>query len=188
MESVLTIAPPSRSAISIATADLPLAVGPAIRIASLSRPPPSSRMGSSMPLVATLISHPAERAVKAPLLDMASRTLKATEAHWLAPEIACDLRLPEGAEPRRGARPARGPCRAARRPGHPACRGARQAPAARRHGLDHDRPGVHRRTRRRSRPEGPCRRDHGAVDEWRDRVRAGAARARRAAEGPGGRR
>jgi phosphoserine phosphatase len=54
-------------------------------------------MGSSMPLVATLISHPAERAVKAPLLDMASRTLKATEAHWLAPEIACDLRLPEGA-------------------------------------------------------------------------------------------
>ena len=36
--------------------------------------------------------------MKAPLLDMASRTLKATDAHWLAPGIACDLHLPEVAD------------------------------------------------------------------------------------------
>ncbi len=53
----------------------------------------------------------------------------------------------------------------------------------RRHGFDHDRPGMHRRTGRRGRPQGPCRRDHRALDERRDRLRAGAARARRAAEG-----
>ena len=38
------------------------------------------------------------------------------------------------------------------------------------------------------RPEGACRRDHRARHARRDRLRAGAARARRAAEGPAGRR
>ncbi|WP_442583162.1 phosphoserine phosphatase SerB [Mesorhizobium sp. ASY16-5R] len=49
-----------------------------------------------MSLVATLISHPAERAVKPALLDMASRALKATDSRWLADGIACDLTLPDG--------------------------------------------------------------------------------------------
>ncbi|MEQ1950447.1 phosphoserine phosphatase SerB [Mesorhizobium sp. CN2-181] len=46
-----------------------------------------------MSLVATLISHPAERAVKPALLDMASRALKATDSRWLADGVACDLAL-----------------------------------------------------------------------------------------------
>jgi phosphoserine phosphatase len=49
-----------------------------------------------MSFVATLISHPAERALSAPLVDMASRRLNATEKHWLAEAIACDLLLPAG--------------------------------------------------------------------------------------------
>ena len=57
-----------------------------------------------------------------------------------------------------------------------------------RHGFHHDRPGMHRRTGRFRRAEGACRRDHRTRDARRDRVRAGAARARRAAEGPAGQR
>jgi phosphoserine phosphatase len=49
-----------------------------------------------MSLVATLISHPAERAVKPALVDMASRALNATASRWLASEIACDLALSDG--------------------------------------------------------------------------------------------
>jgi len=52
-----------------------------------------------MSFVATLISHPAERALTAPLVDMASRALKATGTAWLASGIACDLDLPAGVEP-----------------------------------------------------------------------------------------
>jgi phosphoserine phosphatase len=51
-----------------------------------------------MSLVATLISHPAERAVKPALVDMASRALNATASRWLASGIACDLVLPDGIE------------------------------------------------------------------------------------------
>ena len=69
----------------------------------------------------------------------------------------------------------------------PAARPAQEA-FSRRHGFHHDRPGMHRRTRRFRRPEGACRRHHRARDARRDRVRAGAARARRAAEGPAGQR
>ncbi|MFI0843483.1 phosphoserine phosphatase SerB [Mesorhizobium sp. IMUNJ 23232] len=53
-----------------------------------------------MSLVATLISHPAERAVKPALVDMASRALKATDSRWLAAGIACDLTLPDGLDMR----------------------------------------------------------------------------------------
>ncbi|MDQ6433532.1 phosphoserine phosphatase SerB [Mesorhizobium sp. LHD-90] len=49
-----------------------------------------------MSLVATLISHPAERALTPALLDMASRALMATGSRWLAAGIACDLALPDG--------------------------------------------------------------------------------------------
>ena len=90
------MAPPTRSAISSANADLPLAVGPAIRIASFSRPLPFFRAESSMSLIATLISHPAERALTSSLVDMASRAVMATATRWLAPDVACDIALTDG--------------------------------------------------------------------------------------------
>src|SRR4051812_38620141 len=87
------IAPPSCWAMRNAAADLPLAVGPAIRTAFSSRPP-RSPLDPSMSFVATLISHPAERALSASLVDMASRRLNATDKHWLADSLACDGPLP----------------------------------------------------------------------------------------------
>src|SRR6187402_528069 len=93
MESALTMAPPRRSASSSASLDLPLAVGPAIRIAFLMRPSPPD---FSMPLVATLISHPAARHLSRPLATMASSAVGASAISWLGQDIACDLALPEG--------------------------------------------------------------------------------------------
>jgi phosphoserine phosphatase len=49
-----------------------------------------------MSLVATLISHPAMRSVSQPLARLASQTVAATAADWLADEVACDLALPAG--------------------------------------------------------------------------------------------
>jgi phosphoserine phosphatase len=49
-----------------------------------------------MSFVATLISHPAERALGASLVDMASRRLNATDKHWLAEGLACDVLLRPG--------------------------------------------------------------------------------------------
>jgi phosphoserine phosphatase len=49
-----------------------------------------------MPLVATLISHPAMRSVSQPLARLASQTVAATAADWLADDVACDLALPAG--------------------------------------------------------------------------------------------
>jgi phosphoserine phosphatase len=49
-----------------------------------------------MSLVATLISHPAARALEPSLANMASRAVMATAMRWLAPGIACDLDLPAG--------------------------------------------------------------------------------------------
>ena len=92
MELVLTIAPPRRSASSSASADLPLAVGPAIRIAFLIRPSPPD---CPMPLVATLISHPAARRLSRPLANMASAAVGASAISWLADDVACDLALPD---------------------------------------------------------------------------------------------
>jgi phosphoserine phosphatase len=51
-----------------------------------------------MSFVATLISHPAQRALSASLVDMASRTAMATGVQWLADDVACDLTLPDGAD------------------------------------------------------------------------------------------
>ena len=53
-----------------------------------------------------------------------------------------------------------------------------------RHGLDHDRAGMHRRAGRLCRPQSPCRRHHRARHARRDRLRAGFARARGAARRP----
>ncbi|NMG41353.1 phosphoserine phosphatase SerB [Chelativorans sp. ZYF759] len=49
-----------------------------------------------MPLVATLISSQAQRALSQPLADKAARAIGATRHDWLAPEIACDLPVPGG--------------------------------------------------------------------------------------------
>src|SRR4051812_11801423 len=98
MESVLTMTPPLRWARSSASADLPLAVGPAIRIAFLTRPLPACPPEFLMPLIATLVTHPARRALSASLANMASRSIGASAVRWLAEGIACDLALPEAAE------------------------------------------------------------------------------------------
>jgi phosphoserine phosphatase len=93
MESVLTIRPSRRRASDSARADLPLAVGPAIRIAFLISPaPPDCRM----PLVATLVSHPDAPVVSRPLATMAAAAVGASAISWLADGIACDLVLPHG--------------------------------------------------------------------------------------------
>jgi phosphoserine phosphatase len=49
-----------------------------------------------MPLVATLISHPAARQVTRPLATMASRAVGASAISWLGLDVACDLALPAG--------------------------------------------------------------------------------------------
>src|SRR6185437_15684647 len=98
MESVLTTMPLLRSASSTASADLPLAVGPAIRIAFFTRPSPALSPEPAMPLVATLISHPAGHALSPALANMAAKAVDASDVRWLAGDIACDIALPEGAD------------------------------------------------------------------------------------------
>jgi len=49
-----------------------------------------------MPLVATLISHPAQRRLSQSLANMASQAVGASSVRWLAQEIAADLDLPAG--------------------------------------------------------------------------------------------
>jgi phosphoserine phosphatase len=51
-----------------------------------------------MPLVATLVSHPTERALDVSLANMASRAVGASAPEWLADRIACDIALPAHAE------------------------------------------------------------------------------------------
>ncbi|MBW8908322.1 MAG: phosphoserine phosphatase SerB [Mesorhizobium sp.] len=48
-----------------------------------------------MPLIATIVSRPEDRAVSASLANMASRAAGASVVHWLAEDIACDVVLPE---------------------------------------------------------------------------------------------
>ena len=49
-----------------------------------------------MPLVATLISSPAAAVLTPALADEAARALGAQHIGWLAPDVACDLDLPDG--------------------------------------------------------------------------------------------
>lgn len=49
-----------------------------------------------MPLVATLISHPAARALTPALVDKAAAAIGASAPDWLEPDVACDLALPDG--------------------------------------------------------------------------------------------
>src|SRR5919109_1821731 len=94
MESALTMTPFSRSAISSASTDLPLAVGPAIRIAPLTIPSPESVSLLFMTLVATLVSNPKVRALSADLAHKAAQVVGASKTTWLADGVACDLELP----------------------------------------------------------------------------------------------
>src|SRR5262245_14427136 len=89
--------PSWRSANSSANADLPLAVGPAIRTAFLTIPS-RVRDPDSMPLVATLITSPkGRRALSVELAHKAAQAVGASETDWLAEGIACDIHLPAGA-------------------------------------------------------------------------------------------
>lgn len=49
-----------------------------------------------MPLVATLVSNPAARALPAPLAHRVRDALGASALDWLADDVACDLALPAG--------------------------------------------------------------------------------------------
>src|ERR1700722_887669 len=94
MESALMIAPPNFSASSSASADLPLAVGPAMRMVfntSLTVWFPLS--GShGMFYVATLISHPNRPAVTDALAQKAARYLPhGRPTDWLDVGIAMDI-------------------------------------------------------------------------------------------------
>src|SRR5690606_30139127 len=96
MESALKITAPLRSASSIARAVLPLAVGPAIRVAPFSMATPPAYPDIPMALVATLISNPKAADLSQATANMAADALGATSVAWLAPEIACDIAVPAG--------------------------------------------------------------------------------------------
>src|SRR6202012_2878681 len=86
MESALMTTPPVFRAAASASADLPLAVGPAISTAVLL----SAR--GSMSLVATLICHPANPALDSTVVDGARAILPdAGPARWLFDEVAVDI-------------------------------------------------------------------------------------------------
>src|SRR6202165_483663 len=88
MESALTMTPPVFCASSSASADLPLAVGPAISTALLLCPSEFTRMS----LVATLICNPADPALDSTLVDGARAILPSPgPAHWLFGEVAVDI-------------------------------------------------------------------------------------------------
>src|SRR5687768_16953604 len=78
--------PPRRSASFSASADLPLAVGPAISTARLLLP------AIAMTHVATLISNPASRALDAAVIERARGALPgASDVRWLDPGITADI-------------------------------------------------------------------------------------------------
>src|SRR6187551_3809419 len=88
MESALMTTPPVRCASSSASADLPLAVGPAISTA-LSF---STCEATQMSLVATLICNPAAPALDSTVVDGARAVLGQPEqAQWLFNEVAVDI-------------------------------------------------------------------------------------------------
>src|SRR3954468_2249746 len=88
IESALIVTPPVFCASASASADLPLAVGPAISTAL----PPSSRERIPMSLVATLICNPADPALDSTVLDGARAILPLPgPARWLFDEVAADV-------------------------------------------------------------------------------------------------
>src|SRR3984893_8396738 len=88
MESALMMTPPAFCASSSASADLPLAVGPAISTALLL----CSREFTQMSLVATLICNPADPALDSTLVDGARAILPSPgAAQWLFDEVGVDI-------------------------------------------------------------------------------------------------
>src|SRR5271169_2887431 len=88
MESALMMTPPSFSASSSAKADLPLAVGPAMRMIL------DTRLGShDMSYVATLISAPQRPVVTETLAARVAEKLpqQARVGTWLHPGVAIDI-------------------------------------------------------------------------------------------------
>src|SRR5580704_3192092 len=93
MESALITTPPIFRAQTSASADLPLAVGPAISTAV------SLSARGFMSLVATLICHPANPALDSTVLDGARAILPlAGPARWLFDEVAADIPFGDGSE------------------------------------------------------------------------------------------
>src|ERR1700712_2096573 len=87
MESVLMTTPPTFCASSSASADLPLAVGPAISTAL-----PTPCEPACMSLVATLICNPANPALDSTIVDGALAVLpQPGRAQWLFDEVAVDI-------------------------------------------------------------------------------------------------
>src|SRR6202166_1692826 len=87
MESLLMTTPPVFCARARASADLPLAVGPAISTALL-----STGEFTKMSLVATLICNPANPALDSTVVDGARAILpSAGPARWLFDEVAVDI-------------------------------------------------------------------------------------------------
>src|SRR5512138_328139 len=87
MESALMMTPPVFRARSSASADLPLAVGPAISTALFNPDDPAG-----MSLVATLICNPANPALDSTIVDGALAVLPSPgEAKWLFNEVEVDI-------------------------------------------------------------------------------------------------
>src|ERR1700710_188155 len=87
MESVLMTTPPVFCANSSASADLPLAVGPAISTALF-----TSCEDNRLSLVATLICNPANPALDSTIVDGALAVLPSPgSAQWLFDEVAVDI-------------------------------------------------------------------------------------------------
>src|SRR3712207_4755021 len=94
MESALTIVAPLSRASASASADLPEAVGPAMRTARsapIIRATPLDARRPSVSHVATLISSPRRAAVTAAVLRPAREVLGAGEPVWLHGGVAADL-------------------------------------------------------------------------------------------------
>src|SRR6478672_10399487 len=88
MESALMMTPPVSCASPSASADLPLAVGPAISTALL----PCPGEFTPMSLVATLICNPANPALDSTVVDGARAILPSPgPAQWLFDEVAVDI-------------------------------------------------------------------------------------------------
>src|SRR3954471_4806745 len=92
MESVLMTAPPVFCARESASADLPLAVGPAISTALLNPALVKPCELACMSLVATLICNPANPALDSTIVDGALAVLPSPgSAQWLFDEVAVDI-------------------------------------------------------------------------------------------------
>src|SRR3954467_2414148 len=91
MLSALITTPSCCLARSTASADLPLAVGPVIRIAFT-----VLRRFSIMALVATLVANPSNPVLTPAIAERAAEAVNAAGLYWLADGIACDIALRDG--------------------------------------------------------------------------------------------